>query len=254
MTLDQSHACPSCGRDDSIDLDGGGHLCLACRHEWNPADVPASSLAALDLDPHDFSRAAMLLELSRAQSPLQVFGAFRHDALDTADVTAVAEYVAPQGDWAGMFVERKRGGRVLLVITDDGGDTIECENERSKRVTVRRDDVRLLGPELGTPDATADTPVTTDDEPFQPTIFAVAALALTVGAQAVADDEDRSLLSPRIGWLPPPANEVPEIEQGVAYAVATLISRFNLDRAQVLAIAGSFMTSAQAGTEQENNE
>src|SRR5437899_3000602 len=40
-------ACPSCASTNGVPMSDGTRLCLDCRNEWNPADVPAARLAGL---------------------------------------------------------------------------------------------------------------------------------------------------------------------------------------------------------------
>lgn len=244
-------SCPECGAADSVDVGDGSRLCLACRHEWDPKD-PAL-LAA---------HKAAALEHEQAARVAAVLGPDPADHLaETLEATVEAGELPegdegtgePAPDWSGKFVRDTlhpdRG--VLLVVVDDGGRGLELQDSRGVGYIASRDACVYLGDE---PVGPGDD-VTGGDEagmvPLAPVIFAVAGLALEAGVDAVGEGDDPELYDPRIGWLPPPCDGLPEVEQGIAYAVAILVRHFQLDRSIVRQLAAGLLIGAEAGTEGE---
>lgn len=154
-------------------------------------------------------------------------------------------------DWVGAFVELP-DGYVLNVIEDDGTEFLRGVSVDGHNVGFERSKVTYLGDEprnLGMP-----THEDVSDEPLPQTILAVAGLCLTVALDAIVDDGDDGVgvINPRTGWLPPPCDQVPEAECGVAYAAALLITVFGLDKEQVQRLAANLITGAEIGTELES--
>lgn len=243
------NACPECHATDSVDLSDGVRLCLSCRTEWRPGDVVDTPPASED------GTTSPVRAILVADTPSMVLLA-RHvfdqapddvvlDARAAFDARALA---ANPADWAGMFA-RTASGLVVVVTVDDGTDTLVGVTSAGDEVTFFRADATYLGDVV---DA-AGNPVASDNEydagPMMPAILAVAGLCLTVGLDCVSPEEGGPLTNPRIGWLPPPCDEVPEAEQGCAYAVALLVRTFGLDHDAVRTLAANILQGARAGTE-----
>lgn len=245
--------CPECAKPDSVDLGDGNRLCLGCRHEWNPADpelVARHKAAALEherqarvdtvLGPDPADHLADALEAAVA-SP---------DELDGDDGTG-----EPVPDWSGKFVRDTlhpdRG--VLLVTVDDGGRGLELQDSRGVGYIASRDACTYLGDDPAGPGVDVTEGGDAGIVPLAPVIFAVAGLALEAGVDSVGEGPDPELYDPRIGWLPPPCDGLPEAEQGIAYAVAILIRHFDLDRETVRQLAAGLLLMAQ-GPETETEQ
>lgn len=246
QTTPNTMACPECAADDSIELALGERLCLACRHEWNPL-VDAAVRAVEPYVEH----------VQRSDDPdiARVLSATTPDEVLTEPLTAaerIAEHtgVEPADDadpLLGRFVRIVGYTDLALVVETgvDGGRAV-IEWASGIRSTFPTTDLSALtDEEVNEHNATPAVDVD-DDGPIVGVIATIASLVLSVGAEAVAGDEDRTLLNPRIGWLPPPASDIPEVEQGAAYAVAILIRTFNLDGNVVIEIAQSLMAGAAA--------
>lgn len=243
-TNDVTSACPSCGRADSIDLSDGTRLCLNCRTEWDPKHPATMQLGIDARDELDTEDRIDTAEILRATTAADVLGPDLSPEETWRDHMGLQLVETEPSPLLGLFVTLPPDHAVeWLVIEDDGGALVKLRDSTGTETLVDRDmlalDVRYDDDDEGTTDATPS-----DDEPIVGVIASVASLVLTVGAEAVADDDDRTLLNPRIGWLPPPASDIPEVEQGAAYAVALLIKLFGLDRQQVLDIASNMMAGA----------
>lgn len=243
------NACPECHAADSVDLSDGVRLCLSCRTEWRPADVPADHWAANRSAEFEVGDPIDIERILNAATPAEVVDYVPDsvvlDARAAFDARALA---ANPADWAGMFA-RTASGLVVVVTVDDGTDTLVGVTSAGDEVTFFRADATYLGDVV---DA-AGNPVASDNEydagPMMPAILAVAGLCLTVGLDCVSPEEGGPLTNPRIGWLPPPCDEVPEAEQGCAYAVALLVRTFGLDHDAVRTLAANILQGARAGTE-----
>ena len=239
-------ACPACGVVDSIELDAGERLCLACRHEWNPTRERWQPPPAPPAPESPSDDAATVAGILAATTPEDVLAAADDDT-EPDDRTGAYWQRAPF-NLAGQFVTiAGRGNTPFLVVEDEGGDAVRVAAESSDEFTTPRAGLLIID----TTDERLDydgTPLDapTSSEPLVGVIASVASLVLSVGAEAVANDESRTLLNPRIGWLPPPASDIPEVEQGAAYAVAILIQAFDLDADVVIQIAQSLMAGAAA--------
>jgi hypothetical protein len=243
--------CPECHKADAIDLSNGDWLCLQCHHEWNPADVPPE-LPSVDsiLGPGD----PELPGITPVPEVPRVAGwAEREPELTSAGREAASGTGEQAPDWSGLFVRDtlhpERG--VLLVVDDDGGPGLELQgSDPAASYIAGRETCEILAlPDEGI--AMPGAPVSDAGEPLAPVILAIAGLTLEAGADSVGDDAERTLYNPRIGWLPPPCDGVPEAEQGVAYAVAILIRHFDIPNELVRQLAAGLLTGAQAGTELE---
>lgn len=236
--------CPDCGACDAIDLSTGDWLCLSCRNEWNPRDVPIVAPAP-DTGP--------VAGFTLSPSLSRIF-----DATDAGEVLRApseefdASEPAPAGngaggvDWTGEFVRYERMGVDALVVEDHGKAKIEIQDADGTTYKVMRSSCVIIDVPGRNDAAIADTLDATaaDDQPMAQTILAVAGLTLTVALDAIEAAGGDDVGNPRIGWLPPPANEVPEVEQGVAYAAGFLIHVFGLDKGEVRKLAANLMTGA----------
>lgn len=250
MTTTQSNVttCPQCDAADSIDLAGGLRLCLQCRNEWNPRDVKPKPVAPVVVSPppdEDATRVAAILAAGDAEDVLTPYlidlatGDQLH--VDEDDDYAMAGYL-------GTWCVDEDTDEVWLCIGTNSSGTVDLQKANGKVrvgvdpsgvVWIAEADLHLYG-------VTSDTD--DDSGPMVNVIATIASLVLTTGVASIADDEDRTLLNPPTGWLPPPASDIPEAEQGAAYAVAILVRTFNLDTEAVLTIAQSLMAGASAST------
>jgi hypothetical protein len=243
-----STQCPKCGVDDSIDVGATDRLCLSCRYEWDTTQQRYEAPPTPDEPPARRTGADVVADIMAAESI---------EAVLTPDLTA-AELLREHGidyptdddepTMVGHFVRDLVEGDILLVVDDDDPNALVCETVTGKRCVLGMDRVADLGTEA--PAAINDVPrdTTNGNEPLVGVVFTIASLCLTTGVAAVDDDDERTILNPPTGWLPPPASDIPEAEQGAAYAVAILVRTFNLDTNVVLDIARSLMAGAQAST------
>lgn len=236
--------CPACGRDDAIDLDSGDKLCLNCRNEWNPRVAATTTQVAVPppvLDADDRIDVADILAATSIEDvlapALTAQELMRDHGIALPDAT-------PPDDWSGRFIRNDVTGDVFLVTEDTGDEVLTCADQDGGVALVGRTRSTLLPDDYEAGDDEEGNEGDADNAPHVPTIATVASLVLVVGCEAVADDEERSLLNPRIGWLPPPASDVPEVEQGAAYAVATLIRFYGLPKEEIMAMAASLLAGA----------
>ena len=246
-------SCPSCKAADPVDLGDGHLLCLACRNEWDPKDpaLLAEHRAAALAHERDELVAAVL-----GPDPGDRIGDPEEaPTLPSAGSEIPPGTPGPPSYWSGKFVRDTlhpdRG--VLLVVEDDGTRGLELQDSRGVGYIASRDALTYLGDDPTGP----GEDVTEGDAPgFVPlasVIFAVAGLALEAGTDAVGEGDDPELYEPRIGWLPPPCDGLPEAEQGIAYAIAILIRHFDLDREIVRQLAAGLLLTAQ-GPESETEQ
>ena len=224
-------------------MSDGVVLCLDCRHEHDgkqPAPMPASDPAPIETTVEVPSDTAPILAAATVADVLAAGG-------ETPPIVAPLAGDSPAVDTpnlAGRFV-RLRGYVVSELCTeDDGHPTIVCMNEAGNVHSPLRSDVIAVDDDGGDPLApTIGAQTVSEDQPYDPAIFAVASAAITQGLACIGDD-GTTLYNPRIGWLPPPCDQVPEAEQGVAYAIALLIVTFGLDTGSVEQIAATLMQGA----------
>ena len=238
--------CPKCGSSDQLAMQGDVWLCLDCRNEYNAADGLAAeraNSAPARSDEEHSSDVERVLHAATADEVLAVQVQAILDLPDEAPEDGDEEHVF---HWAGQFVRRIGTDDIFLCLEDELGESIAVQGEDGPVIPVHRRNYELVGfdPDALAPVVGAET--VTEDQPFDPAIFAVAALAITQGLACLGTDEDQTLNNPRIGWLPPPCNQVPEVEQGVAYAIALLVRTYQLDRDGVEQIAATLMEGAQA--------
>lgn len=245
--------CPRCKATDSIDLSDGTLLCLQCQNEWNPAHEiaePAEHVIAwpaVSTDPMVDWKAILA---GQSVGDVLAVGDDDDDA-DVIPLRAMADF-AEANDWTDKFV-RDGAGVTGLVVTDDGGERITIQESTGSRREVDRSSVMYLGDEP-LAEGVGATGIT-DDEPLPQTMLAVAGLAITVALDslAIGEGHEWTINSPRIGWLPPPCDQIPEVECGIAYAIAALVGVFGLDTEQVQRLAANLIQGAEVGTESETN-
>jgi hypothetical protein len=245
--------CPQCHEVDAIDLSDGTWLCLGCRHEWRPGARQAVA------QPQEAAQAPVgdsWGELDRVLHAPTVGDVLEHvpgAAQEGADVYDLNGYrKAVPADWSGSFV-RAESGRVLVITADDGTDTLEGVDSTGNTWTVFRSACDFLGDEPDAGDLVAESTDEADAAVMVPTIMAVAGLCITVALDCVPDDDEAPLGAPRVGWLPPPCDQVPEAEAGVAWAVALLVRTFGLDKAEVARLAANLITGAESATNTGDN-
>lgn len=224
---------------------GGVFLCLDCRHEHDgtqPAPVDATTTAA---DDPIMSTDPIMAAVLSASTVAEVLA-----PLDGNDGTPPVVETAAEGtstpNLAGRFIRAHGVSEWVLCVADDGGGTVQCQHgDGGSRIVDRHDvfDIDNDGTDPLAPTVGAET--VSEDQPFSGVIMGVAALALAHGVACIGDDAE-TLYNPRIGWLPPPCDQVPEVEQGVAYAVALLIVTFGLDKGSVEQIAATLMQGAES--------
>lgn len=253
-TTPRAVQCPECGATDAIDLSTGDWLCLSCRTEWNPDTVPIVPPGTDAAPAEVFTLSPSLARIFAADDAAEVLRAPREEMGDT-DAGA-----APPDDdpdtWAGAFVRYERMGLTCLCVEDKGRTMIELQDVDGTTYKVKRSSCVFLGRELDAAAVAASTPdgAPVDDQPLAQTILAVAGLTLTVACDAIDNATDEGVGNPRIGWLPPPCDQVPEVEQAVAYASAFLIRTWGLDTTEVRKLAANLLTGASmdAGEEVES--
>lgn len=246
--------CPKCHATDGIDLDGGERLCFSCRYEWNPATEAATEAVTEPVAAPTRSLFGSVDEALHAATAADVLSITADDD-EEAGVIEMGDRrpeVSPL-DWVEKFVRTDLG--VTIVVTDDdGGPILRGVDANGVPIEAVRASVIYLGDDpVGAGDLIVDGG---GDEPLPQVMLAVAAACLTVAVESITngDDGEPTITSPRIGWLPPPCDGVPEVEVGVAYACAVLILAFGLDREQVAKLAANLMTGASAGTETESEQ
>lgn len=247
----QSTTCPQCRTDDSIDLSDGLRLCLACRNEWRPADVTIPPAAVVTDARNAFLRHSIVGAVLASETVDDVLlSAHQHFGvaiIDTDDDDTDDDVPA---DWSDNFV-RLLDGRVALILEDENGDQMIGQLSDGTTLSVWREHATLIGVEPVGP-----TAETLADTVIPQAILATAGLCLTVAldcfeATDSLDDDSHLVGTPRTGWLPPPCDQVPEAEAGVAWAAALLIDVFGLDREQVSRLAANLLAGAEDAPESE---
>lgn len=251
MTTTEAHSattCPQCRGNDSIEVEEGRRLCLACRHEWSPADVDWAKVPpkpAPAATPHDADDNRAILAAGNADDVLA-----HVEPLPTPEEVAPTPVLDGTPDWSGNFVEHTDNDGLTatyLCVEDDGRETITIASEDGAERIVLRSRCTLAA-DRHPSETTAPEGEGVEYEPLAAVVLMVSSLCLTVGLQCVGEDEEHTLATPLTGWMPPPADGIPEAEQGAAYAVALLIRAFDLDRDAITTMALNLMTGAEAGT------
>lgn len=103
-------------------------------------------------------------------------------------------------------------------------------------------DVDATAPAEGAPSPT------NEDGPNIPALKLLIGLILGAGVNSL--DKDNNPLEPPTGFLPPPADQVPEVAGACALAVALMIRTFGIEHTDVMALARQFLDTDNEG-EQE---
>lgn len=243
--------CPQCGKADSIDLDSGDKLCLNCRNEWDPKRKHAMPSTAFEAEAATLTEKYDIAQILNAPTVADVLGTPAGTPGEVWEARA-ASHVPPHGghDWTDQFV-RTRGGDVILVTEDEGYGTLKGRDRWGTEYEVSKNDCTYIGDDPAEALDLSQVVGEVSTEPVIPAVLAVAGLAITVGLQAISEDDSVGLTHAPIGWLPPPANECPEAEQGVAYAIALIVRIFGLDRAEVSKLAANLLVGSESGIVQE---
>lgn len=243
--MQQTLFCASCGSDDLLAL-SDAFLCLTCRHEGTPSETAPTSEHEATPGESAPTTQPEVDAILHAESVAEVLAG--PDVGESAPTTPL-DVMGPAGaaNYAGRFVRTLDSDDVLLCTEDDGvSRMVQCVHENGREVERGRSQLVLADDPADVRSYELGDGTVLDTQPYEPTIFAVAALAITQGLACIPDDGTGELLNPRIGWLPPPCNELPEVEQGIAYAIAVLITTYQLDRSSVEQIAATLLTGAQA--------
>ena len=245
--------CPDCGGVDAIDLSDGRWLCLnqECRCEWDPRELPMAPPARES--EATFTASPSLARVLNASDADEVL---RAPAEELAYLGGAHEPARGGPDWTGLFVRYERMGVNALVVEDKGGARLELQGEDGTTYKCMRSSCVIIGDTLDPMALDRPDHVPTDDDgaPIAATILATAGLTLTVALDAIDNAEDGGVGNPRIGWLPPPCNDVPEVEQGVAYACAFLITTWGLDTNEVRTLAANLLQGASMGAGEETRQ
>lgn len=238
-------ACPSCGATNGVAMTDGTRLCLACRNEWNPADVPHLTVPV----PEHTEVAEVAPEAAvPAHDPYAAEGAplGADDVLGPpASELAARDAQAALDALVGTTVVLEGGQPAVIVeFPDDDHVTVNLAGPEAEAelVTVSYGDVVRS---VDAPPPVADV----DDETavaLAQVNMAVAGLVIRAGLSAIAGEyPEAQLVTPATGWLPLDVDGLPAVEQGAAYAVAFIIHAFSLDREIIGAIADTLLTDAQ---------
>jgi len=241
--------CPSCHGDGHVALSDGTLLCLNCRNEWNPADV--RSLRSVPTP-----GGAVPVSSGSGADPAHPAGLpapTTEPAGDVGDTPVVADF--PADPWAVLheLVGTQvilEGGQVAEVVDFPDDDHVEV------LVGVGGANLRteIVPYDVIERSVTSPAPVADVDDDTARALgsvnLTVASLALSAGLATIAGDGDTvELLTPPSGWLPADVDSLPMLEQGVAYAVASLIVGAGIDRGQVATLAESFLNASQTTTD-----
>lgn len=215
---DVQPACPVCGGTTSVAMSAGVRMCLTgdCRNEWDPAGepvAPAGSDAQAAADAV-LGPPADELAARRAQQAL--------DAL------------------VGTEVELEGGQRaVIMSFPDDDHVTVRLRDVdlADEWVTLGYNDVvRSVAkavPVIDLPDPEAESLARTN--------MLIASLAIAAAMGSLTGDKGGYELGMAAGgWLPDDVDAMAVIEQGVAYAIASIVVVFDLPRDAVEAIANTY--------------
>lgn len=263
--------CPVCGRDQWVALSGGRRICLGCRHEWDPADVPDNVVA---ITPGEFMPPIPQIDIPQ-QCPAcglvmplgaddvyhcpnehdEAHGTFYGGAKLRGVGTPPEPFYGPD-DLAGQVGQARR----LFV----GRDVVIHEFEQTGTVVGVDDDGQAVV-EFGSGFTVWCTPdeFSLVDEPEQVAVVpddqqaALAATNLQVVAQIVRagaatlveEDGARVLGIPPSGWLPDEAGVMPMVEWGAAYAVAIIADQLGMSNEDLETLARGFDDAARAAKE-----
>lgn len=246
--------CPGCGKRDVIELGGDSWLCLECRTEWSGNSVTLSDIATQLTTAIPAHRKEDIDDILNAGSAEEVLGPVAIDLIETEEgIYSVADPGHMREDWTGRFA-KTHGGDIFLVLEEMPDGVLIGEDREGQSYTILKDKCTLQ-PE-GAVDVTDDISEigTGENEPIIPAILAIAGLALQVGLQAITEDDKAWFNAARIGWLPPPANDIPEVEQGIAYAIACLIHIFGIPKDEVEKLSANILLGASAGVDSEGQD
>jgi hypothetical protein len=219
----ESDRCPNCQQQNSVPLLDGVQLCLACRHEWKPADTS---------------------------------GPVENPTFTTVDTPDVEQYVVPEMPpelQLAAEVARAReqfvGKTVLWWDENQEGEVEEVYDTGYVRVSFGGLIVDLLPDEFSL--------VATEDDLEEAQVAAIGILDLTAAAltiRAALDTIDstgdvRRLGLPPHGWIPADAQAFAIAEHGAAYAVATLALTYGISNDQLSDIAMMLEEAAFAAKE-----
>lgn len=244
-------ACPTCTSTNAVGLSDGTLLCLDCRHEWNPADVPVSRPVPPPTRPVPVPSPAATTDRKAVARPPgtsvdtdTVAGPDDDDAGGPAVAVSLEELVGTD-----VVLEGGQPATIVGFPDDDHMEVIVGEGSDTERFEVVgfndvERSITAPPPEVAVSDETAVALAQVN--------MAVAGLVIRAGLASIAGEyPDAQLLTPPTGWLPLDTEALPALEQGVAYAVAFLIHAYSLDREQVGAIADLLVTDAQQLTNQK---
>lgn len=248
-TSDAAVRCPVCGAAGPIALDTGLRFCPFCQTEYDPADPPAPMVAApidlerVPLDHPDHAGLEVVAGLLEAQRETvdDVLG----PPLEVLDDDVPAEVA----DLIGAEIVLDDGRHALVRgFPDDDHVTVELPTGR--KTTVAFESV------LGRADATVAGGVTIidlDDDAARKLAGATAAIAavtLRAGVTMLVSEGDGWVFAvPPTGWLPDDLDGLALVEQGVAYAIATLIAALEIPVDEVTHIVDRLLEQAQATDE-----
>lgn len=260
--------CPACGKAGAVSLSNGIRLCVHCRNEWDPNDLPdvtPAPVVALRAVPDS---PIVLPQQCPACGQVMTLDAGdvyhcpnEHDpehvayyggavlALDTPAPDPLASILNdpdPIGAMRAQLVGREAVVHDLAAtgtiesIGDDGNARVVFGS--GYFVEVGPDDITLT--ELPAP-----TPTMDEDQQE-----ALAATSLTIVAQIiragqacfVIEDGVRVVGPSPNGYLPDDPDVLPMLEWGAAYTVASLVEAWGITDEQLEATATSFDNAADA--------
>jgi hypothetical protein len=224
----------------------GLRLCFECRHEWIPGEERNDN--APPTEPFTAANAPVPLVLGDGgRGPTVARAHAAADILGPPDSEVAARAAqARLDDIIGRRVELE-GGQIAWVrhFPDDDHVTVSLYEHREddELVTVPFGDIVRELPEVvpvvEVPDEVAVG--------LGKAVIAVAGLAINAGLITLdAGDDDHQIGLPPTGWAPNDRDALPMLEQGVAYAIATLIFSYQLPRDDIARVAETFLTDAQA--------
>ena len=219
----ETDRCPNCLQQNSVQLVGAERLCLACRHEWNPAETTGPNehreLGALTFD---------------APAPVEI-----------PPMPPEMELAAQVANARATFTGR------TIVYHDEGveGVVLEVFDSGYARCDFDGLELDLLPHEfsLVTDEATIADAVVAELGRIDLT---VAARVLEAAAQTIVNTGDaRELGLPPDGWLVRDPDAWVVVEHGAAYAVAFLAVQYGIATADLTNIASMLDDAANAAKE-----